>query len=61
MTESDMSKHLIIKRIGTNLRDEFRDVVDAPMPEGMRELLDRIAHLERSAAPERCDRRRCRG
>jgi hypothetical protein len=42
-----MSKHLILKRIGTKLRDELH-VIDAPPPEDMRELLDRIAHLERS-------------
>jgi hypothetical protein len=53
-------KHLTIKRIGTKLRDELH-VIDAPPPPDMRELLERIAHLERSGALRRCPGRPCRG
>jgi hypothetical protein len=52
------NKHLTLKRIGTKLRDELH-VSDAPPPEDMRELLDRIAHLERLRVLRHGARQRC--
>jgi len=56
-----MSQHRTIKRIGCKLREKLRDVIDAPTPEGMRELLKRIARLEQSGGLHLGDRRRWPG
>jgi hypothetical protein len=53
-----MTQHLIRERIGSKLRDELHLNEAAPSRE-MRELLDRIAHLERTGAPATCDRPCC--
>jgi hypothetical protein len=41
-----MSGPQIIRRIGTRLREETRSVVEVPLPERLRELVERIAALE---------------
>ena len=41
-----MSEPQIIRRIGTRLREETRSVVEVPLPERLRELVERIAALE---------------
>ncbi len=48
-----MSDYRIIKRIGTRWREESRDVVEAALPERLRELVDRIAARERPRAEPR--------